>query len=260
MKTLLTALQEGRLIELPDGTKEEALEFLVHLLAAIPDLDVDSDELLQSVLQREKAGNTALGQGIACPHARSLKESDMLCVLGWSPNGIDYGASDQKRVHLVVLYYIPDSQKGMYLREVSSLIQAIKSDPEMQIFSQSESLAAARDKLLDWVSTAVEAGMPQTKARMIRLESRTAAAQGESVAAISKPTMVSFSIVRLETGQQVVLSTSDEFVQRLEQDQTLSLRMRQEEEFDLQGYRIFRRSGMVYGPRWFGEGLAVKLS
>ena len=35
MDTLLEALQEGRLIELPENDKEHALQFLAHIIEAI---------------------------------------------------------------------------------------------------------------------------------------------------------------------------------------------------------------------------------
>ena len=43
MKSLLTALQEGRLIELPDNTKDRALQYLATLLEAVPDLKPGTD-------------------------------------------------------------------------------------------------------------------------------------------------------------------------------------------------------------------------
>jgi hypothetical protein len=36
MRSILTALQEGRLFELPDAGKERALEFLARILDANP--------------------------------------------------------------------------------------------------------------------------------------------------------------------------------------------------------------------------------
>ena len=40
MKSLLDALDEGRLIELPDNHKTRALEYLAALIEAIPDIEV----------------------------------------------------------------------------------------------------------------------------------------------------------------------------------------------------------------------------
>ena len=43
MRSILTALQEGRLFELPDAGKERALEFLARILDANPDIEVGTD-------------------------------------------------------------------------------------------------------------------------------------------------------------------------------------------------------------------------
>jgi PTS system nitrogen regulatory IIA component len=93
MDTLLDALQEGRLIELPDNNKDDALQFLAHVMEAIPSLPAGTD-VVELVMARERSANSTLGKGWACPHARVSFEEDLLCVVGWSPQGIDYGAPD----------------------------------------------------------------------------------------------------------------------------------------------------------------------
>ena len=124
MKSLLHALQDGRLIELPDTDKEKSLKYLAHIIEAVPDL-ASSPELADAMIAREKEQNTGIGLGIACPHVRASGAGELLCAVGWSPAGIDYGAVDGKKVYLVVMYFIPDSQKSVYLKEISSLAGAI---------------------------------------------------------------------------------------------------------------------------------------
>ncbi|HEX4047664.1 MAG TPA: PTS sugar transporter subunit IIA, partial [Elusimicrobiota bacterium] len=131
MKSLLNALQEGRLVELPDDDKDKSLEYLAHLIEAVPDL-AGSPELAEEMIAREKSHNTGIGSGVACPHVRATGGGDLLCAVGWTPNGIDYGASDGKKVHLVVMYYIPDAQKNVYLKEISSLASAIRREDGIQ--------------------------------------------------------------------------------------------------------------------------------
>ena len=72
MKSVLNALQEGRLIELPDDDKNSALEYLAALIEAVPDIGVEGGST-ESVLAREQAHNTGIGKGWACPHARSSR-------------------------------------------------------------------------------------------------------------------------------------------------------------------------------------------
>ena len=131
MKALLTALQEGRLVELPDNIKTDALEFLGALLEAVP--EVPSEEgITEKALAREKIHNTGIGKGWACPHATTDHEGELLCSVGWSPQGINYGSPDGVRVHLIVMYFVPDSQRNAYLKEISQLAKAIHQNADLQ--------------------------------------------------------------------------------------------------------------------------------
>src|SRR5690348_15961408 len=99
MKSLLNALKDGRLVELPDTDKERSLRFLAHLIEAIPELG-GSLSLDEEVMAREKTANTGIGLGVACPHVRVPGTGELLCAVGCSPLGIDYGSRDEKKVHL----------------------------------------------------------------------------------------------------------------------------------------------------------------
>ncbi len=110
MRSILTALQEGRLFELPDAGKDRALEFLARILDANPDIEVGTDTI-EEVKKRELECNTGIGMGVGVPHIRARREEgDLFCAIGWSPQGIDYGSPDGEHVHLVVMYYIPGAQ------------------------------------------------------------------------------------------------------------------------------------------------------
>ena len=73
MRSILDALQEGRLIELPDTHKEHVLKYLASLIEAIPDIQAGTD-VEGAVLSRERAANTGIGMGWACPHGRNPGE------------------------------------------------------------------------------------------------------------------------------------------------------------------------------------------
>lgn len=255
MRSLLTALQDGRLVELPDDDKEKSLRYLAHLIEAIPELgghlQVDED-----VLTREQQGNTGIGLGVACPHTRAAGEGALWCAVGWNPNGIDYGSSDGHKVHLVVMYYVPDSQKVAYLKEVSALASAIKKEGGIQAISDAKDIAGVRNSLLDWVSTAIEAGMPETRARMVRLEARQAAA-GFAPAGLQ---IVPVLIVSQGEKPPIVLSPNAELSAALENDSDLLPLLRQQSSFDRMGYWFAFRSTLIYDPkRPIYDYLAVKI-
>ena len=219
MKALLNALQEGRLIELPDNIKNDALEFLGTLLEAIP--DVSDEGINEKALARENLHNTGIGKGWACPHATTDIESELLCAVGWSPQGIDYGAPDGIPVHLVVMYFVPDSQRNAYLKEISQLAKAIHQNADLQKLQELEELSEVRHALLDAITHAIESVTPEGRARMIQLEVRHAAVTAAAEVAPELPGAVSgqilpVSILVVPGARPVVLSQNSDLVREIE--------------------------------------------
>jgi mannitol/fructose-specific phosphotransferase system IIA component (Ntr-type) len=254
MKSLLGALQAGRLVELHSNDKETCLRALAHLIEAVPEMSREVD-LVDEVLRRERAVNSGIGLGVACPHVRVGGTGELLCSVGWSPAGIDYGAADGKKVHLVVMYFIPDIQKNAYLKEISGLAQAVQKAGDIQTIAKAEDVAAVREQLLGWVSTTIDSAASQVRARMIQLEAKQAQAAVAGVA-----TMLPVLAVSLSEGQAMFLCSNKDLSAVLEKDPTLGSVARQGTSFDRAGYRFFHRAAVLYDPaRPVHEYIAVKL-
>ena len=222
MRNLLSALQEGRLIELPTTEKIKALEYLAVLIEAVP--GIAKIDIVKGVLDREEQANTGLGHGIACPHLRARQEGEMVCAVGWSKQGIDYGAPDGRPVHLVIMYYVPDSQRNTYLKEVSSLAKSVMNTANADFYMEAADIDSIRNKMLDWVEGALGQAAPDAKARMIRLEVKHAA-PAIAEARFSPPTdgweITPFILVSFENGESRVLSQDMNLVKDLEKDNAL---------------------------------------
>ena len=92
--------------ELKTRKKDAALADLVavaHQAGAVrgPDL------LWELLVARERLGNTAIGKGVALPHARSLTVSRPQLVVARCRRGIDWDAPDELPVTLVLLTLTP---------------------------------------------------------------------------------------------------------------------------------------------------------
>jgi len=260
MRSLLNALQDGRLVELPDNDKSNSLKYLAHLIEAIP--EISETDLAEQVLAQEQSNNTGIGLGVACPHVRVPGNGELISAVGWSPAGIDYGSKDGKTVHLVVMYYIPEAQKNTYLKEVSSLVRAVRPEGEIQSIAKAEDIAKVREELLDWVSASIDAGIPETKARMIRLEARQAAlsAAPELTAAQSPIQIFPLLILPLANDKFTVLCENHELGQLLENDAGLGSSLKQRANFDRSGFRMIFRGIQIYDPaRPLYDYIAVKL-
>ncbi|MCX6996311.1 MAG: PTS sugar transporter subunit IIA [Kiritimatiellaeota bacterium] len=256
MKTLLAALEEGRLIELPENSKDQALQILGSLIEAIPGLKAGT-QVVESVLARERAASTALGLGWACPHARTTAEGELLCAIGWSPAGIAYGAPDGRPVRLVVMYYIPDAQKNAYLKEISALARVIHKPEGLQPLDQAPDLNTVRIRLLDIISAAMETDVPEARARMIRLEAKQAAV----AAGVTWPAQIAPCALLVRTGQAlIVLALDRDVVAQLEAAADLPALLAKQGQADVAGYRVLLRHAVAYQPdRVLYDCLALKL-
>ena len=258
MKSLLDALQSGRLVELPSTDKEAALKTLGHLIEAVPEMSREV-ELVLEILKRERAVNSGIGMGVACPHVRVSGHGELLCSVGWSPAGIDYGSQDGKKVHLVAMYFIPDAQKNAYLKEISGLAQAVQKKGDLQTIATAADIASVREQLLGWVSGAIETGVSQIRAKMIHLEARQARA--DSAAPATAALMFPVLILSASESQRIVLCQDKELSASLEKDASIAVAARQGTSFERGGYRFLYRSSLAYDPaRPLNEFVAVKLA
>jgi hypothetical protein len=183
--------------------------------------------------------------------------------VGWSPEGIVYGSPDNDKVHLVIMYYIPDSQRNSYLKEVSGLAKAISETKDIQTFFNLVDLPSVRNRLLDWVEIAVDKAIPDTKARMIKLEEKQAVLDSrpalEPDLAKIKWNVIPFSLLILETGNPVILSQNQEILTALEPGGNFNRAVMAAGHFELSGYQITVLSATQYSKnRTLYECVAVK--
>jgi mannitol/fructose-specific phosphotransferase system IIA component (Ntr-type) len=238
MRSILTALQEGRLFELPEiGGKARALEFLARILDANPDIEVGTDTI-EEIQLREQECNTGIGMGVGVPHVRAKREEgELFSAIGWSSKGIEYEASDGKPVHLVVMYYIPGAQKNVYLKEISSLVKAIRKSGGMDPIALAPDLNAVRNLLLDWVSAGLGDAGPEAVARMIKLEvkqAQTAAAPGRPISRVT-----AFSVLVAPPSTVFVLAKDPAWVVALEKEPGLAQGLASGTSFSVAGHQLF---------------------
>lgn len=109
------------------ATKDEAIDKLVSLHDAVGNL-ADRQEYKHEILLREEQGTTAIGEGIAVPHAKS----DSVKVPGLSAitvkGGVDYEAPDGKPSD--ILFMIAAPMDGDLHLEILSRLMVMLMEPE----------------------------------------------------------------------------------------------------------------------------------
>jgi PTS system nitrogen regulatory IIA component len=253
MRSILNALQEGRLFELPEvGGKDRALGFLARILDANPDIEVGTDTI-EEIKLREQECNTGIGLGVGVPHVRARREEgELFCAIGWSSQGIDYGAADGKPVHLVVMYYIPGAQKNVYLKEISGLVKAIRKTGGIDPIAHATDLNDVRNLLLDWIGAVLGDSGPEAVARMIKLEVKQAqaptVAPPECIVPSERrvPRVFTFSVLVSPAHGAVVLAQDAGLAAALEKETALSQNLANGGSFLAAGQQLFVTASTPY--------------
>jgi len=115
---------ESVCLNLTARSKAHALHEVAGLLNGCPSVP-DLGAFLREILAREQEGNTAIGHGVAIPHARTDQCREIVIAVGRSMDGIDYGAADGKPVQILFLIGTPMQDVTEYLRVVGMLARLL---------------------------------------------------------------------------------------------------------------------------------------
>ena len=123
-----------------------------------------------------------------------------------------------------------------------------------------------RNLLLDLIADALEAEVPEAKARMIRLEAKQAAVISAPEVAVSTDLLSSLSFIPLSVivipgSKSIILSQDPEVVSLFESSGELGASLAEKVPFSHKGYRILPRSVTAYQPnRFLYDCLAIRIS
>lgn len=142
VRSLGDSLEEGGIFYRVSGSsKDEVLREIVRIIK-IPD-SVDPEFLYKVLMAREKMGSTAVGEGIAIPHARMplvlhvSRPSVSLCFL---EKPVEFGALDGKPVFALFTIISPTIRSHLYL--LARLSYLLRNDEFKQILCEHGSSSA----------------------------------------------------------------------------------------------------------------------
>ncbi len=111
----------------------------------------DPEVLLATLHWRERLGSTALGKGVAVPHAHSIAVLRAHVVLGRSAQGMDWGAPDGEVVRLVWLVLTPSEVSDeQHLERVAGAVSALRLQRQRQRLFEAPDAGAVMRLLQEW--------------------------------------------------------------------------------------------------------------
>ena len=83
-------------------------------------------EVLQALQARERLGSTALGRGVALPHARLEGEMRPVILFARLARPVEFDARDEEPVDLVILVLWPDAEPEGFLPMLAETCRALR--------------------------------------------------------------------------------------------------------------------------------------
>lgn len=119
-------LKENLIVpELLGDTKTEVLRELASHLAT-RHAEIHPEQLVTVLLDRERLGTTAIGEGIAIPHGKLPGLKGVVAVFGRSLKGVDCHSLDGAPTKLFFLLVAPEDSAGVHLKALARVSRLLK--------------------------------------------------------------------------------------------------------------------------------------
>lgn len=106
--------------ELAARNKEQVLRELAAKAATV---GLDENAVLGVLLDRERLGSTAVGEGIAIPHGKLSGLNKMALFFARSSIGVDFDAPDKKPCRLFFMVLAPEEAAGQHLGMLGAIVR-----------------------------------------------------------------------------------------------------------------------------------------
>ena len=128
--------------ELEHQDMENVLKEMVHFLKKMNKISKDK-ELLEKLIQRERLGSTAIGDGVAIPHCKIKLAKNPLVMLAVSRKGADFNSPDGTPSNIFFLVVSSPDNPSLNLQILAAIAHLVrKADTMIQKILKAENIAA----------------------------------------------------------------------------------------------------------------------
>ncbi|WP_374468002.1 PTS IIA-like nitrogen regulatory protein PtsN [Phenylobacterium sp.] len=106
------------------ANKRQALKVVADIAAR--NLKLDAGEVLEALLEREQAGSTGVGHGVAAPHARLEGLDRMRGVFVRLDEPVEFESVDDKPVDLIFALFAPKDAGAEHLRALARVSRMLR--------------------------------------------------------------------------------------------------------------------------------------
>ena len=90
------------------------------------DVKYSHEDMVNTLLEREKLGSTGIGDGVAIPHGKLANLEELIVSFGRSKEGVEFDAMDGKPAHIFFLLMAPEDTTGKHLKALAKISKMLK--------------------------------------------------------------------------------------------------------------------------------------
>lgn len=115
------------LTDIKSTKKEDVIKEMVDVLIEAGDVEKrNRNKLIDALMFREELGSTAIGQGIAIPHAKCDCVDKLVAAFGLSKKGVDFDSLDGELAYIFFLLVAPQDSAGPHLKALARISRLLK--------------------------------------------------------------------------------------------------------------------------------------
>jgi len=127
MKIMDFLSKKAILTDVKSTKKEEVIRELVDTLINAGEIEKRyRNKLIDALMLRESLGSTAIGQGVAIPHAKSDCVGNLVAAFGVSKRGVDFDSLDGEPAYIFFLLIAPEDSAGPHLKALARISRLLK--------------------------------------------------------------------------------------------------------------------------------------
>ena len=122
-------LEEAIISDLVPRSKPEAIEEIVRSIVQSGCIEPEAEgSAVEALLRREEIGSTAIGHGVAIPHAKHPAVRRLVGAYARSAQGVDFASIDGSPVRSIFLLLWPEGVIGPHLEAIARVGEVMKHD------------------------------------------------------------------------------------------------------------------------------------
>ncbi|WP_300375548.1 PTS sugar transporter subunit IIA [Henriciella sp.] len=134
---LTSLLGEGVILDpVAVENRKQALKTLANALAEQTRLD--TRDIFDAVMERERLGSTGVGEGVAIPHARIEKLPQPVGGFVRLDGGVDFDAVDDRPCDLIFMLIAPVGSGADHLRALAQVSRTLRQPDIREALRQAE--------------------------------------------------------------------------------------------------------------------------